>query len=307
MAMSAPMERRRVTKAVGQSIKERVPTVGASLALSIPALAVVALLLIVSIIQAGYYSFTSWDGITSHWIGPSTYTHLFRDQQFLQVLGNNGLLLIAVPVTIVLALGVASILHERIWGWRVLRTLIFTPTILSWVVIGIVAVNVFAAGGTINRGLASVGLSGLETDFLSGQRTALVAIAITFIWAMIGPNMIILLSGLSTIDPAVYEAARLDGAGRARSFISITLPLMRLYLQFCFVFTLVMAFTGLFSLIFVMTGGGPGYSTTTLEFFIYRQAFDTGQFGQAAMLGMILLAIILVVSLIQIRATRSDD
>jgi multiple sugar transport system permease protein len=274
--------------------------------LTAPALVVVALLLMVPIAQAIYYSMTDWDGLTTHWEGPSTYVHLFRDPRFLQVLGNNAVLLLAVPVTIILALAIAAVLHERIWGWKLLRTMIFTPTILSWVVIGIVATNVFAVRGPINNVLRISGLGGFQTQFLGGEHSALIAVAITFIWAMVGPNMMILFSGLSAVEPAIYEAARLDGASWLKTFRYITLPLMNRYLQFCFVFTLIMAFTGLFSLVFVMTGGGPGYSTTTLEFFIYRQAFNIGAFGQAALLGIVLLVIIFLVSIIQMRLTRED-
>jgi ABC-type sugar transport system permease subunit len=280
---------------------------GSGVLLATPAFLLVGLVLMLPIGQAVYYSMTNWDGISARWIGPSTYSRLFDNPAFWRVIQNNALLLIAVPITIVASFAVASLLHERIWGWRLWRSMIFMPTVLSWVVIGIVARQAFSDKGVINGALGFLQLGTLRSDYLSGERTALLAIGLTFIWAMIGPNMIILLSGMAAIDPAVYEAARMDGAHRTRVLFSITMPMMRRYFQFCFIFTLIMAFTGLFSLVFVMTGGGPGYGTTTLEFYVYRQAFNSGIFGTAALLGVVLLVILFIISMLQIWATRRDD
>lgn len=279
----------------------------AGFVLAAPAVIFVAIVLVVPIGQAVYYSMTSWNGITAVWVGPRTYLRLFDDPSFWRVIQNNAFLLIAVPVTILASFVIAGIIHERVWGWRLWRSLIFLPTVMSWVVIGIVARQAFSSDGAINSVLGALNLNALRTDYLGGEHTALLAVALTFFWAMIGPNMIILLSGMSAIDPAIYEAAGIDGANRSRMLISITLPLMFRYFQFCFIFTLTMAFTGLFSLVFVMTGGGPGYGTTTLEFYIYRQAFNSGIFGTAALLGVVLLLILIVISMLQVWATRRDD
>ena len=198
-------------------------------------------------------------------------------------------------------------LHEHVWGWKVFRSLIFLPTAVSWVVIGIVAMQVFAANGTVNSLLGALGLKSLELNFLGFEYSALGAVAVTFIWSMVGTNTIIFLTGMSTIDPAIYEAARLDGAGRLMVFRHITLPLLKRYFQFGFVITTISAFTGLFSLIFIMTEGGPGYGTTTLEFFVYQQAFAIGAFGTGATVGIVLLVLIFGVNLLQMRILRGEN
>ena len=107
--------------------------------LSLPALVGVGFLLILPIAQAFYYSMTNWNGLTSTWIGPSAYLQLFQDPTFRRVLENNGLLLLFVPIMIAIPLGISFLLHEAIWGWKFFRSVIFVPTAISWVVIGLVA------------------------------------------------------------------------------------------------------------------------------------------------------------------------
>ena len=275
--------------------------------LSIPGLALVAAFLGIPIVQAFYYSFTEWDGITKTWIGPSAYVTQFKDPTFWRVLENNALLLLAIPVAIVIPMAIASLLNERVFGWRFFRSVYFLPTAISWVVIGMVALRFFAAEGTLNQLLADFGLASIKTDMLSGERTALIAVAITFIWSMLGTNTIIFLTGMATLDPSLNEAARVDGANAWQIFGRVTLPQLKRFIQFSFIMTVISAFTALFSLIFVMTGGGPGYGTTTLEFFVYQTAFGHAMFGTGAMLGIILFVIMAVIGLAQIRLLRSDD
>jgi multiple sugar transport system permease protein len=275
--------------------------------LSFPAFALVGLLLGIPIVQACYYSMTRWDGLVATWIGPSTYVKEFKNPIFWRVLENNGLLLLAVPVAIVIPLGIAAILHERVFGWRFFRSIYFLPTAVSWVVIGMVSARFFAQDGMLNHLLGSVGLGSIKTDFLAGERTALLAVALTFIWSMVGTNTIIFLTGLATIDPALHEAAKVDGAGPLRIFWHITFPQLKRFVQFSFVLTVISAFTALFSLIFVMTGGGPGYGTTTLEFFVYQTAFARGEFGTGALLGVILFVIMAAIGVAQLKLLRSDD
>lgn len=277
------------------------------IAMTIPAFALVALLLGVPIWQAVYYSMTDWDGITATWIGPSTYVKELQDPIFWRVLENNALLMLAVPVAILIPLGIAAVLHERVFGWRVFRTIYFLPTAVSWVVIGMVAARFFAQDGMLNHFLAGIGLGSIKTDFLADERSALLAVGLTFVWSMVGTNTIIFLTGLATLDPALHEAARVDGAGALRIFWHITLPQLKRFIQFSFVMTVISAFTALFSLIFVMTGGGPGYGTTTLEFFVYQTAFAKGEFGTGALLGIILFVIMAAIGAAQLKLLRSDD
>lgn len=275
--------------------------------LCLPAVAVVIALLGVPIGQAIYYSMTNWDGISATWIGPSAYSTALTDPILWRVLENNAMLLLAVPFAIGIPLAIATLLNEQVRGWKFFRSVYFLPTAVSWVVIGMVALQFFAVKGMLNRLLANVGFGFVQTDALAGQHSALVALGVTFVWSMIGTNTIIFLTGMATLDPTLLEAARVDGLTRWQIFWRVTLPLLRRFIQFSFVITVISAFSALFSLIFVMTGGGPGNGTTTLEFFIYQAGFAQGQFGTGALYGVILFVIMIVVGIVQLRLIRQDD
>lgn len=279
----------------------------AGLVFALPVVILVGLLLLYPTGQTVYYSFTTWDGISGHWVGVATYAHLFHQPGFSQVLKNNALMILAIPVAVLVALGTAFLLNTRPRGWRFFRSAIFLPTVISWVVIGSIAVQFFQDNGLLQGLLDHAGLGFFHPNMLSHEGRALAAVMITFIWSMLGCNMVIFLAGMATIDQEIYDAAKVDGAGQLTVLFKITLPLLRRFAQFTFIFSLIMAFSGIFSLIFVMTGGGPGFGTTTLEFYIYQEAFSSGDFGTAATAGVVLFAAIFVISMLQLRLFRGSD
>jgi ABC-type sugar transport system permease subunit len=245
--------------------------------------------------------------VSSQWIGPSTYTHLLRSPDFVRVLENNATILLSIPVAMLLPLAVALLINSHARGWRFFRSVFFLPTAVSWVVIGFVAVRFFANDGILHSLLANLGLGSVHPDLLAHERSALLAVMVTFIWSMFGTNLIIFLAGLATIDQEIYDAAKVDGASALSTMFRITIPLLRRFLQFTFVITLITAFTALFSLIFVMTQGGPGFGTTTLEFFIYQYGFAQSYFGVGATAGVMLFVVVFAVSMVQLRLLRADD
>jgi multiple sugar transport system permease protein len=257
--------------------------------------------------QAVYYSFTQWDGLTSTWIGWSTWSQAFHNTDLWTALENNAKLLITVPFALGLPLLIAVLLHQRVAGWRIFRSIYFLPTAISWVVLGLVAERFFAYQGTLNSIIHFFGFAHTNTNMLGYESTALTALGITFIFTMIGTNTILFLTGLATLDPTLEEAARIDGAGRWRIFRSITLPHLSRFIQLAFVVTVIALFSALFSLIFVMTGGGPGYSTTTMEFLIYQTGFNQGDFGTAALYGLILFVLTAIVGIVQLRLIGSNE
>lgn len=276
---------------------------------TLPVAALIGSLLLIPIGQTVYYSFTNWDGFTSEWIGIAAYQRLFQNPQFVTVLENNAVMVLAIPVAIALPLSVAFLLNTHIRGWRFFRSVFFLPTAVSWVVIGFVARRFFDPDkqGILRSLLEHTGLGFWQPNLLAHERSALIAVMITFIWSVFGTNMIIFLAGMSTIDQEIYDAARVDGAGSFTVMLKITLPLLKRFVQFAFVISLITAFSALFSLIIVMTNGGPGYGTTTLEFFIYEQAFTENNFGVGATAGVILFLLVFAISMVQVRLLRSDD
>ncbi len=280
----------------------------AGMLFTIPVLALVGSLLLLPIGQTVYYSFTTWNGFEpAQWVGISAYQRLFSTPEFVTVLENNALLVLAIPVAVALPLAVAFLINTHVRGWRVFRSVFFLPTAVSWVVIAFVARNFFDNKGILQSILNGIGLGFWHPDLLSHERSALIAVMITFVWSMFGTNMIIFLAGMSTIDQEIYDAARVDGAGNLSVMFRITFPLLKRFVQLAVIISLITAFSALFSLIYVMTSGGPGYGTTTLEFFIYEQAFTQQNFGIAATAGVVLFVGVFVISMIQVRLLRSDD
>lgn len=277
------------------------------LLLVLPAATLVAVLLFIPIGEAIYYSMTNWNGLTSTWVGPATYLAMFKDPLFWRVLENNAILLLAVPVTLLCGVTLAALLNEHIAGWKLFRAAIIIPTAVSWVVLGVVGTQAFAQDGMLNRMLGTVGLSMLERNWLGNPLSALIAVAVTFVYSLVGVNTLIFTTGMATIDPGIYEAAKLDGTSWIQAFWYLTVPLLKRYFVFTFVITAISAFSALFSLIFTMTSGGPNYGTTTIEFFIYQQAFGTGAFGTGALLGIILFCILFGVSIFQLRIFRKAE
>jgi multiple sugar transport system permease protein len=279
----------------------------AGILFSLPVVALVGSMLLLPIGQTVYYSFTNWDGFSSKWIGVANYSHLFHDSEFIRVVENNAVMVLAIPVAILLPLGVAFLISSHVRGWRFFRSVFFLPTAVSWVVIGYISVRFFADQGILQSLLNNTGLGFLHPNMLSHERSALVAVMITFVWSMFGTNLIIFLAGMATIDQEIYDAARVDGAGSLTVMFRITFPLLKRFVQFTFIISLITAFSALFSLIYVMTGGGPGYGTTTLEFYSYQQAFSAGDFSIGATAGVVLFAAVFAVSMLQLRLLRSKD
>ena len=142
-----------------------------------PALILVSAFLGIPIIQAGYFSFTEWNGIDAKWLGISAYIQEFKNPIFWRVLQNNGLLLLGVPVAILFPMGIAFLLNEKVAGWKIFRTIFFLPTAISWVVIGMVSMRFFAQEGLLNDLLKAFGLGFIKTDLLSSEKGALFAVA----------------------------------------------------------------------------------------------------------------------------------
>lgn len=275
---------------------------------TLPAIVLVSLVILLPLAQSLYYSFTNWKGANSNWVGLANYAQIFVDPELRKSLLNSLLIFASIPVGMIGPFVTAYILFQGLPGARYLRSVIFAPTALSWVVIGMVAREFFANRGALNAALDSVGLDMVSRNWLADSTWALVAVIIAFNAAVWGVNTIIFLTGLATIDRSTIEAARLDGASGRQVQWHIILPSMRRFVEFVFIITAVIAFTGLFGLIYVMTGGGPGSSTMTLDFAVWRRAFSTGSFGTGAAIGIALMLLTIVtIALVRVLAGRRAE
>ncbi len=272
----------------------------------LPAVILIAILLLYPILYAIFISFNKTvNGITFQWIGLTNFTRLLNDPTLWRVLGNNFLFLTAVPLVLIASLFCAALIYEEVWGWRFFRVVFFMPSVISTVVIGTLFRQLFDYEGPINQIIVSLGNPPI--DWLARGNTSVFVIILVLVWSGFGYGMLILLSAMSNIDPSIFESSRLDGANWWQRIRYITVPLIAKVLAFLAVINVIYTFLSLFGLIYVLTGGGPGYETTTLDYFIYLKAFSGFDFGQAAALALMLAVITLLLTVVQLRVARFGE
>jgi ABC-type sugar transport system permease subunit len=220
---------------------------------------------------------------------------------FLGALKNNVIYAISVPVEVIGSLIIAHLLYERVPGWRLFRSAFFLPAVYSTVVIGIIAGLVLQPNGPIDNTLRSAGMSALAKNWLGGTVDARTAIIAIVIWANFGYSVLIYLAGMSALDPQLAEAARMDGAGSWYILFRVHGPNLRGVMQLVLVINTVTAFAYMFTYIYVITAGGPGFSTYSAEYFIYDKAFTFSELGYASAAGVLLTLVIAVLGYFQIR------
>lgn len=268
----------------------------------LPSLIVLAVFMFYPLIRAAILSFTNYSvfGVTKY-VGLSNYITLVHSSQFWGDLVNTVYYAgVTTPVSVALALALALLLNRRGLPARgVLRAAIFLPAVVSLAVAAIPFRLMFTPSiGLITYWLGAVGVH--STDWLDSTTLAMPAVIIVGIWKNVGFYMVIYIAGLQTIPKEFYEAARIDGASAWRRFRNITWPLLSNTTMFVTIIALIASFQA-FDQIFVMTQGGPAFSTETLVMLIYRQGFQQFQLGYASAIGYVLVLIILLFSLFQMR------
>lgn len=252
-----------------------------------------------------FISFTKTNGRTFEFRGFDNYVGMLTDPVVHQVFLNNLKFLISVPLVIFVALIVSVLLFERVRGWRFFRIIFFLPNVLSVAVIGIMFRNAFGYDGGVNQLLRLMGQEPIL--FFTNASYSIAIIILALVWAGFGYQALLLLAGLTAIAPSVYEAAALDGAGWWQRLWFITLPNIRRVLGFVFIINVLYTFTSLFGFVYVMTAGGPGYDTTTIDYLVYLRAFSSSNLGSGAALAVILFLFIGILTLIQNRVFRLQE
>jgi len=269
-----------------------------------PSLAVVAIFGFYPIAFAFYMSFHHWKILGQpDFVGLKNFLAIVTQDEFLVALRNTFLYsIITVPAGVVLALGSAVLLNQRLRGRSFFRGVIFFPVTISMVVIALIWSWMFSE----NYGIMNVVLPGLGIEpraWLADPKTALAVIMIMSVWKGFGYGMVIYLAGLQTIPGTLYEAARIDGATPWQRFFHVTLPLLNPTTLFVTVISFIGSFQ-VFDQVYVMTEGGPGYSTTVLVHYIYNLAYVRFQMGKACAAALLLFLIVLIFTLLQIKFIR---
>jgi multiple sugar transport system permease protein len=272
-----------------------------------PNLIVFTVFVFVPILLSFYISLNEWSLIGSPiFIGLGNYVDMAHDADFWTAFLNTLVYTAGtVPTSMALGLAVAVGLNRKLPGRAFLRSIYFVPVIISLVATALIASWIFNDNyGVVNRALEAVGFG--PVSWLSSRTWAMPTLIITTLWIRLGFNMVVYLAALQSIPTELYDAARVDGATGRRRFLHITWPLLR-PTTFLLLILNVIYSLHVFDLIYVMTGGGPGFSTTVLVQYIYQQAFEESQMGYASAIGVVLYLMLLVFTVFQWWFTRRNE
>ncbi len=254
-----------------------------------------------------YMSVQKWDMFTpATFVGLSNFSHLFTsDPLFLIAMRNTVIYTLGTVLpTVLISMVVAGVLSRKVKGIGVFRTIVFLPLAISSVVMAVVWQFVFNTdNGLLNIMLGWVGIDPIP--WLVEPHWAMVSLCIVSVWRSVPFATVVLLAAMQGIPETVYEAARIDGAGEIRQFASITVPLVRGAMSFVVVISIIHAFQS-FDLVYVLTGanGGPESGTYVLGIMLFQHAFSFLEFGYASALAWVMFAILLVLTVLQLRGTR---
>lgn len=262
-----------------------------------------------------YYSMTKWPGIGDpRWVGLDNYTRLIGDETFWMSFRNSLAMIVAMVVVptligIVLAAVLFDYLAKRFDGRvaSVLRATYYLPQILPVAVAGILWGWILnPQTGALNVLLQRMGLDALALNWLGDTSTALPTVMMVMIWVQIGYPVVIFMAALQRVDPELYEAAELDGAGWWRRFRAITVPQIRPE-TFVVTLTCTIAALKVFGPIYVLTKGGPENTTNVPSYFSYQNFFPKSQVGYGAAIATVLTLLVVAVSIVFMRLQAASE
>ena len=273
-----------------------------------PGLLVFAAFVLTPLVHAVWLSFFAWDGITApSWVGLGNYQRVAGDPAISEAFTHSAMFFLfysLLPISLGLILA-ALMTRVPLRGLSTYRVILFLPQVLSVVVIATSWRWMYDTDGIVNSILRLVGLGDLARAWLGDFDWALPALGLVGTWIMTPLTMILFLAGIQRIPASLYDAARVDGAGPVAEFWAVTFPGLRNEITVALVITAVAALRS-FALVYVATRGGPGHSTTVPALWIYSRAFESGEVGYAAAIGVVLAAVIISGSFLIFRFMRSS-
>jgi raffinose/stachyose/melibiose transport system permease protein len=274
----------------------------------LPTLVIFLTIVFVPILISSYYSLLDWNGVgKGTFIGLQNYIEMFTSARALNSMKNSLLfaaasIFIQLPISLLLALVLASGVKSE--GFY--RTVYFIPVLISTVVIAQLWSKIYNADyGLLNTMLKTIGLGNFAQDWLGQPSTALVASFIPTLWQYVGYHMLLMYAGAKSISKDVYEAAKIDGASFVRTAFSITIPLMRPILKVCLIFSIIGALK-VFDLIYVLTNGGPFFTTEVPSTLMYTTIFDTYRYGYGSAISVFIILECLIFTLIINKTFRTE-
>lgn len=271
-----------------------------------PSLIGLLIFIVYPIASSLWLAFQDWNMLSPpKFIGLANFKELFQDQEFWRALRYTlTFVVLNVPSVFVIGLALALLLNQKVRGMIIVRTSTFLPVVASWVVVSLIWKWIFnPAYGLVNYGLSLLGITG--PAWLFTPQTAVYAMVITSIWKDVGYIALLYLGGLQTISETYYEAAQIDGAGRWRSFRSITLPLLTPTMFFVAI-TLLINYFQLFEQVWLMpqTDSAADRQVRVIVTEVVRNAFSYNRMGYASSMSWVLFALIFVITFVQFRLQK---
>lgn len=259
------------------------------------------------LIQGFWLSLTNHTGLSQNYefIGLTNYFSIFNDSRFSKSLIFTGVFTLTMIVgQIVIGLGVGLLLNTKMPGRNFFRTAYFFPAVLSTVVVGLIFNQIF------NYGVPQIGellnIDFLKQNLLANSNTAPWVVSLVALWQGVAMPIVIFLAGLQSIPKSIVEAAKIDGASSWQTFLHIKLPYLLPSISIVFILALKMGLTA-FDNIYALTGGGPQGVTMTMGLLVYDTAFVNNQAGYANAIAMVLFAIIVVISIVQLKLSNKFE
>jgi glucose/mannose transport system permease protein len=284
---------------------------------------VTLLFVLPSLVLVGYFvyaligwnvlvSLTDWKGLAPSYniVGFGQYVTLFRDQEFLTSLTNNLILiLLFVPSSLALGLFLAILLDSKVRGEGVFRSIYLLPFSLSYVITGTLWLWMYnPKEGVINTLLQKIGLGFLQPGWITDPNIALACVVLAIVWQFSGYTMLIFSAGIKSIPESQVMAAEVDGATGLNLYRRVVIPQLKTSVLSAFVVLMIFALK-VFDFIYVLTGGGPGYSTYVVSLLMFRDTFRMDQYAYGAAMAtlLFLLALVIVVPYLYLSSRREKD
>jgi ABC-type sugar transport system permease subunit len=289
-----------------RSLTERLRRVLGPYVLIAPAAGFIGVIFLYSLVRLGYASLHTGDNGNTGPAQLDAYRFVLNDDVFRTAVKHNLLLLISVPVVLVLALGIALILHEGIMGWRIYRTIVFVPYILAIPVLGTTFIYLLSLDGGLNSLLRDLGLGFLAQDWFGSPSWVLPSIAAIIIYHELGFGVVLFLARLLSLPEEVDQAARIDGCNWWQLRRQITLPQMTGVITAFVTLELINMLSWVFAYVYSTTKGGPNFASYVIELYIFDSAFTFRAPSFAAAAAILLLAASTVLITVQVRRTSIE-
>ena len=270
----------------------------------LPSLSGLVLFTLLPILASLGLTLYEWDLLTSpQFVGLGNFQRLIHDRNFWTALAHTLYFIVGyIPLVMIISLGVAVVLNQKLKGVILFRTALFIPVVSAWVAVALLWKWIFNPKfGIVNYLLGLIGIQG--PAWLFDPQWAMPAIIITSVWKDIGFVMVMFLAGLQGIPTEYYEAAAIDGASGWRRFRHITLPLLSPTTFFALIISLINSFQ-VFDQVWIMTGGGPAGATSVLVEQIVKNAFSYSRMGYAATLSWVLFLLVFTATAFQMRLQK---